>query len=76
VEEELLARVNYFHVLGHSFPVGSHCNLHVLEDLRQIVRVIAVSWLRELDFRALELCGVFDFGGHYFPNEAYLVVYF
>ena len=75
VEEELLARVNYCNVLGHSFPVGSHYNLHVLEGLRQFVWVIAVCWLRELDFRALELGGVFDFGGHFFPHEAYLVVY-
>jgi hypothetical protein len=59
VEEELLARVNYCHLLGH---VCSHDYLHALEGLRQVVRVIAVSWLRELDFRALELCGVFDFG--------------
>jgi hypothetical protein len=35
--------------------------------------LVAVIWLRELDFRALELCGVFDFGGHEFHNEAYLV---
>jgi hypothetical protein len=74
VEEELLARVNYFHLLGHSFPVCSHYNLRVLEGLRQFVRVIAVIWLHELHFRALELCGVFDFAGHELPiDEAYLV---
>jgi len=56
VEEELLARVNYCHLLGH---VCSHDYLHVLEGLRQVVRVI-VSWLRELDFRTLEVGGVFD----------------
>jgi hypothetical protein len=47
--------------------------MHFLEGLRQIVRIVAVTWLRELDFRALELGGVFDLGGHEFPNEAYLV---
>ena len=73
MEEELLARVNYCHLLGH---VCSHYNLHFLEGLRQIVRIVAMTWLRELDFRALELGGVFDLGGHEFPNEAFLVVGF